>query len=424
MIFMNSIRPFIERLYGAIPDKIVPQIERYERIDRDFVHRFGDRHRCCFSAPGRTELGGNHTDHNHGRVLAAAIDHDMAAVAAANTAMTVTVHSEGYKEPFVVDLTDLSVREEERETTVSIIRGIAGRFKALGHAIGGFDACMASDVLKGSGLSSSAAVEVLFGTIFNALFNDGRIDPAEIARIGQYAENIYFGKPCGLMDQMASAVGGVVAIDFRDPEAPDVRKITFDFNAHGYDLMVVDTGGNHFDLTDDYASVPREMKLVAGHFGSETLREVELERFTGEIPGLRRKFGDRAVLRALHFFGENDRVARQVDALSGNDMAQFIRLARSSGDSSIKWLQNVYSTKDVASQGMPLALAMTERFLSGKKSGAFRVHGGGFAGAILVILPSSRTEEYTVYIEKVFGHGTVRKFAIRRDGATYYDPKL
>jgi galactokinase len=265
-------------------------------------------------------------------------------------------------------------------------------------------------------------VEVLFGSIFNALFNDGRIGPEEIARIGQYAENVYFGKPCGLMDQMASAVGGVVAIDFRHPEAPDVRKIDFDFNAHGFDLMIVDTGGNHLDLTSDYAAVPSEMKRVAEFLESDTLRDVDTDRFFMEIPALRREFGDRAVLRALHFFGENDRVARQVDALSGNDMQEFIRLARGSGDSSIKWLQNVYSTKDVSSQGMPLALAMTERFLSGKQSGACRVHGGGFAGAILVILPSSQTADYTEYIEKVFGRESVREFAIRQDGAAYYDP--
>ncbi len=419
---MKKILPFLERLYGPNLEKIDPQTERYERIDRNFVHSFGDRPRCYASAPGRTELGGNHTDHNHGRVLAAAIDLDMAAVAAANGTMTVTVHSEGYESPFVVDLEKLSVQENERETTQSLIRGIAARLEATGYAIGGFDACMASDVLPGSGLSSSAAVEVLFGTIFNALFNDGRIGPEEIARAGQYSENVYFGKPCGLMDQMASAVGGVVAIDFRNPKVPEIQKLAFDFNAHGFDILIVDTGGNHLDLTDDYASIPTEMKLVAGFFGSETLRDVDVECFIGEIPALRKKFGDRAVLRSLHFFDENNRVAKQVEALSKNDMRGFVQLARESGDSSIKWLQNVYSTKDASSQGMPLALAMTEKFLVGRNNGACRVHGGGFAGAILVILPAADTVDYAQYIEKVFGPGSARLLALRPHGAEYFEP--
>jgi galactokinase len=265
-------------------------------------------------------------------------------------------------------------------------------------------------------------VEVLFGTIFNALFNDGRIGPEEIAKVGQYAENVYFGKPCGLMDQMASAVGGVVAIDFRNPESPEVQKLVFDFNVHGFDILIVDTGGNHLDLTDDYASVPTEMKRVAGFFGSDTLREVDVKRFIGEIPTLRKKFGDRAVLRALHFFGENERVAKQVDALSKNDMQAFVQLAGESGDSSIKWLQNVYSTKDATSQGMSLALAMTEEFLIGKNNGACRVHGGGFAGAILVILSVADTADYREYIEKVFGPGSTRLLSLRPHGAEYYDP--
>lgn len=419
---MKKILPFLEKLYGPNPEKIGFQSERYRRIDENFVRQFGDRPRCYFSAPGRTELSGNHTDHNNGRVLAAAVDLDMAAVSTTSDGVTVTVHSEGYEAPFVVDLDDLSIREDERETTQAIVRGIAAGIKASGHAIGGFDAWMTSDVLPGSGLSSSAAVEVLFGTIFNVLFNEGRIGPEDIAKMGQYSENVYFGKPCGLMDQMASAVGGVVAIDFKNPEVPHLQKLLVDFNAHGFDLMIVDTGGNHLDLTDDYASVTNEMKLVAGFFDSETLREVDVERFIGEIPVLRKKFGDRAVLRSLHFFGENDRVAKQVDAISKDDMIEFVRLARESGDSSMKWLQNVYSTKYVASQGMALALAMTEKFLAEKNSGACRVHGGGFAGAILVILPETNTAEYTEHIEKVFGQGSARLLAIRPHGAVFFDP--
>jgi len=419
---MNKILPFLNRLYGPDSENIDYQTGRFQRMDQDFVDRFGNRPRCFFSAPGRTELGGNHTDHNHGRVLAAAIDLDMAAVAAGNDSKTITVHSEGYETPFVVDLDDLSVHKGERGTTQAIIRGVAAGLKASGHAIGGFDACMTSEVLPGSGLSSSAAIEVLLATIVNALFNDGSIGPEEIAMVGQYSENDYFGKPCGLMDQMTSAVGGVVAIDLQHPEAPEVRKLVFDFNAHHFDLMIVDTGANHIDLVDDYAAIPSEMKLVARFIGSDTLREVDAVRFFSEIPSLRKQFGDRAVLRSLHFIGENDRVAKQVDALTKNDMQTFIRLARESGDSSIKWLQNAYSTKDVTSQGLPLALSLTEKYLAGINSGACRVHGGGFAGAILVILPSANTAEYTRYIEKVFGPQSARVLAVRPHGTTFCDP--
>jgi galactokinase len=355
--------------------------------------------------------------------LAGAIDLDMAAVSAKNGSMNVTVYSEGYEQPFFVDLEDLSAREDEQGTTEAMIRGIASRLKSLGYAIGGFDAYITSNVLPGSGLSSSAAVEVLFGTIFNAFYNGGSIRVEEIAKVGQYAENEYFGKPCGLMDQMACAVGGVVAIDFRDPEAPEVKKLAFDFNAHGYDLVIVDTGGDHLDLTDDYAGVPAEMKAIARFFGKDTLRDLQVDLLLDEIQLIRKVAGDRAILRSLHFMDENRRVAKQVSALLQDDTQGFIRLVRASGDSSLKWLQNAYSTRNVSSQGVPLGLATTERFFSRTGHGACRVHGGGFAGAIQVFLPTTDTEAYMAYIKKIFGPESARIMAIRPVGTCFFCPE-
>ena len=420
---MDKISPFLHRLYGSDVVKIGLQTDRFQQLERAFVSSFDRNPEYYFSTPGRAELGGNHTDHNHGRVLAAAaIDLDMVAVAAAGTNSTVTIFSEGCEKPFVIDLQDLSVHEDERGTTKSIIRGVAASLKNAGHRIGGFDACLSSDVLPGSGLSSSAAVEVLLATIFNALFNDGTLGPEEMAKAGQYAESVYFGKPCGLMDQMAIAIGGVVAIDFQDPQVPRVQKLDIDFKAHQVDLIIVDTGGNHSDLVDDYAAIPSEMKDVANCLGSATLRDVDTVRFFNEMPELRRKAGDRAILRALHFIEENDRVARQAAALSKNDIDAFIRMARESGDSSSKRLQNVYSPNDTVSQGVALALSLTEKYLAGGINGACRVHGGGFAGTILVLLPSAVTKEYTAYIEKIFGPRSARVLAVRSFGTAYCGP--
>jgi galactokinase len=417
---MKTIDSFLKQLYGDDAGFVDEKTARYARIDSDFIRRFGHRPECYVSTPGRTELGGNHTDHNHGRVLAAAIDLDMAAVAARNGNMTVTVCSEDYTTPFIVHLEELEARKKERGTTEAMIRGIAGRFKALGYSLGGFDAVLTSDVLPGSGLSSSAAVEVLLGTIFNAFFNSGGISSEEVAKIGQYAENEYFGKPCGLMDQMACAVGGIVAIDFQNPEAPEINKLAFDFKDHYFDLIILDTGGDHLDLTKDYTCVPAEMKAVAHFFGKDTLRNVSVDAFFAEIPKLRKTAGDRAVLRSLHFMDDNERVARQVDALSKNDMATFVRLVKESGDSSIKWLQNVYSIRNAASQGIPLALAMTEKYLSGLGTGACRVHGGGFAGSIQVLLPDKETKGYVSYIEKIFGQESARVLSIRSQGTCFF----
>jgi galactokinase len=420
---MKKIVPFLERIYGPAATTVQSQFERYRHVADDFARRFDRRPEVCVSVPGRTELGGNHTDHNHGRVLAAAIDLDVTAVAARRDDMIAMVHSEGYPDPFVVDLKDISIHENEQGTTSAMIRGIAALLKDAGFAVGGVDVRMTSNVPSGSGLSSSAAVEVLFGTIFSALFNDGKIDPKTIAAIGQHAENIYYGKPCGLMDQVASAMGGIVAIDFQEPKAPEIEKIDFDLSGRGFDLVIVDTGGNHLDLTDDYAGIPAEMKTVAGYFGKEALREVPGKQLMDKIGELRKAVGDRAVLRAIHFMDENERVTEQVDALRKGDIERFVHLVSASGNSSIRWLQNVYSTRDVNAQGVTLGLAMTERYLSENGGGACRVHGGGFAGSIQVLLPKSAAGDYVTYIEKVFGPKSARVVKIRSCGACFFNPQ-
>ena len=415
---MTNRRPgddFLARLYGPDAGAIARQQGRWDRLAGQFHDRFGTKEARRFSAPGRTEIGGNHTDHNHGKVLAAGIDLDSIAVAAACEERQITVYSDGYPQPFVVALNGLSAVAAERGTTAALIRGIAARFRDLGHVIGGFCACISSDVPVGSGLSSSASIEVLIATILNQLYNAGQVPPEEIAIIGQYAENEFFGKPCGLMDQIACAVGGIVRIDFEAPRAPRVEKIEFDFSGAGYSLLVVDTGGSHADLTEDYAAIPREMKSVAAVFGRRVCRQVSEEDILGRIAGIRGATGDRAILRALHFVRENRRVDLQVEALRRNDMTGFLRLVAESGDSSYRWLQNCYSTHS-AEQGIPLALALAEAFVR-KSGGACRVHGGGFAGTILVLLPHAHTQEFGKLMESALGHGCVRTLRIRPLGS-------
>ncbi|MDA3823677.1 MAG: hypothetical protein PF450_13845, partial [Bacteroidales bacterium] len=333
----------------------------------------------------------------------------------------VTVYSEGFEGAFVVDLKDLSVNDKEKETTNSLIRGIAARFSELGYKIGGFNACMTSNVLAGSGLSSSASVEVLFGNIFSALYNENKILPVELAIIGQYAENNFFGKPCGLMDQVACAMGGIVTIDFKNPAEPVIKKVDFDFAAQNYNLLVVNTGGSHADLTEDYAAVPTEMKKVAKHFGASVCRELTIEQLLPEITALRTETGDRAVLRALHFLAENERVVDQVNALEKNDFKSFLELIKASGNSSFKWLQNVYTSKKVDEQGVSLALALSEKYILDAKEGACRVHGGGFAGTIQVFLPSSLVDGYMNLMESVYGKGSVYVLKIRPVGTVCLD---
>ncbi|GAB4362831.1 MAG: galactokinase [Calditrichia bacterium] len=421
----QTFNEMVSRLYGNGSEILEKQTRRYKALLERYQSAFGaaeDLH--WFSSPGRTEIGGNHTDHNHGRVLAAAVNLDSIAVVGKTDGNQVIIHSEGYNQPFIVDLNNLAVCPEEERTTSALIRGIAARFKELGYHLGGFRACITSDVLPGSGLSSSASIEVLIGSIFNHLYNEGKIDPETIALIGQYAENVFFGKPCGLMDQITCAVGGIVTIDFKEPQKPRVKKIYFDFKSRNYSILVVDTGGTHADLTDDYAAVPREMKAVARELGAETCRDIQWEELLSNIKTLRPKVGDRAILRALHFLQDNDRVLNQVAALEKGDFETFLKLVSASGDSSFKWLQNIYSVNNVQEQGLTLALALTEKYIDDCQKGACRVHGGGFAGTIQVFLPVDKVENYIRLIESVFGSNRVLVLSIRPQGVLYLNSFL
>lgn len=399
-----------EMLYGKGTAKA--QATRYTKLARRFAEIFPDQTGArFFSAPGRSEIGGNHTDHQRGRVLAAAITLDTLAAAAPNGLEIVRMHSEGF-EPVTVNLNDLEPCEEEKDKTAALIRGCAARMDELGYQVGGFDAAVFSDVLAGSGLSSSAAVEVLICTIFDGLFGRGDMPPVLRAKVSQYAENHFFGKPCGLMDQTASSVGGIAAIDFREDE-PEVQAIPFDFAARGYAVAVVNTGGSHGDLTDAYASIRSEMEQVAAFLGEKQLRFVEPARFETEIPVLRGKVSDRALLRAFHFFDEDLRVPEQVAALKQGDLTRFFTLVIESGESSWKLLQNVWAYPE--EQPLSVALELSRRLLAGQ--GAWRVHGGGFAGTILAFVPLGLLETYRARMDSVFGQGACRPLGIRPVGA-------
>ncbi|NQT82757.1 galactokinase [bacterium] len=407
----------LSRLYGEDPNLIATQLSRYARLIREHERHFGGDCQSVrlFRAPGRVEVGGNHTDHNHGRVLAAAINLDAIAAACRCPGSVVTVRSEGYTKPFVVDVADLDKKNEESESSLGLIRGICRAFRDRGYEVGGFNASVSSDVAVGSGLSSSAAFEVLIGTILNSLFNDRRVSAKDIALAGQYAENEYFGKPSGLMDQMTIAVGGLVTIDFADSTDPVVKKVDFDFDSCGFDVVVVNTGGSHADLTRHYSAVAQEMREVAKALGVQVLRESSAAQLMQNVKELRRRVGDRAILRALHFFADNERVTEQVDTLETGDFRRFLRLVNESGRSSWMLLQNVYDPERPEEQGLTLALALTQKVLSGK--GACRVHGGGFAGTILAFVPREMTAEYVAKMDGVFGEGAARQLRIRSQGA-------
>jgi len=390
-----------------------------------------------FSAPGRTELAGNHTDHNCGKVLAASIQLDSIAIVQERNDNTVFFRSAGFPD-VKINLTnsngdpDLQPKAEEKEKTAALIRGIAAEFHKRGCAVKGFSANVKSDVLAGSGLSSSASIEVLIGCIFNSLFNKGKFTALEIAQIGQIAENVYFGKPCGLMDQTACAAGGAVAIDFKSVTHPVVKQINFDLTSAGYTLCIVNTGGDHADLTSDYASIPAEMKAAAAFFGKTLLRELTKETVLNRAAEVRKTLGDRALLRSIHFFDDNERVDVMADALikmadapssavKQNVLNQYLDLVNESGDSSWKILQNVYSPNNPASQGISVALALTKDFFRRQKPGgskaACRVHGGGFAGTIQTYIPIDLMETYFSCIEAVFGKGSITPLMIRQKGA-------
>lgn len=388
--------------------------ERIDTLKEAFRAAFPGSEPTVFSAPGRTELGGNHTDHQHGRVLCAAVESATLACAAPNGLDLIRIRSEGYA-PFEIELGDLSPHPEEANTSAALVRGIAFRMKELGAHIGGFDACVVSDVLAGSGLSSSAAFEVLTAALINSFFCGGRFSPTELAQIGQYAENVYFGKPCGLMDQTASAVGGAVAIDFADPAAPIVRRIDFDFGSSGHTLCIIDTRSEHGDLTEDYAAITREMGRAANYFGKEYLRDVDEAAFRAAIPNMRPELGDRAVLRALHFFAEDRRAALEAEALENGDFPRFLALVNESGMSSAMLLENIWSPAAPQRQAMTLALAVGRELLGG--AGAIRVHGGGFAGTIQAFVPDEKLADFTAGMECIFGSGCCHVLKIRPHGA-------
>ncbi|MBR5753526.1 MAG: galactokinase [Clostridia bacterium] len=387
---------------------------RCQKAKEEFFRRFGEEGDVTlFSAPGRSEIGGNHTDHQRGKVLACALDLDVVAAARKTDDGIITVQSEGFEK----DSVDLSVLEpvpEEEGTSTALVRGVAAALKEAGHEVGGFQAYTTSDVLPGSGMSSSAAFEVLLGTILSEFYNDGGISPVEVAKASQKAENRFFGKPSGLLDQMTCAVGGLVTIDFADPEAPAVRQLDVDFGAFGHRLCITDTKGSHADLTPEYAAVPEEMKRIAAHFGKEVLQEVGEAEVLSKLPELRELYGDRPVLRALHWYEENKRVDAEVAALEAGDFAAFLKEVKASGDSSYKYLQNVYSPRHPEAQAIPMALAVSDLVLNGR--GASRVHGGGFAGTIQAFVPEDLVDDYKKAMDALFGEGACRVLGVRPTG--------
>ena len=387
--------------------------EKKQKLDAGFAAAFGGAPERYFSAPGRTEIGGNHTDHQRGRVLAAAVNLDTVAAVRVNGTDTIRILSQGY--PLCeVDVKELTPRADEINTTPALIRGVAARFAQLGCEVRGFDAYCESTVLPGSGLSSSAAYEVLIGTIVNHLFFEGKVSQAEVAQIGQYAENVFFGKPCGLMDQTASAVGNLVTIDFFDKEHPVIQPVNFDFSACGHALCIIDTRASHADLTDEYAAIPNEIKAVCAHFGKEVLSQINEAEFYAAIPALRTSCGDRAVLRAVHFYQDNARVPQQVAALEAGDFAAFLKLVKESGHSSYMYLQNVIPAGYTQHQDVAIALALCEHYLQGK--GAYRVHGGGFAGTVQAFVPFEILEDFRSGIDSVLGEGACHVLSIRPQG--------
>lgn len=401
----------LKQLYGIDAAVMAHQKKRYTEALEEFAKLYPERKQVSiFSAPGRTEVGGNHTDHQHGCVLAAAVNLDVIAVVGFHSEKIIRLKSTGYAE-IRVRLSDLSKKDAEVGTSTALIRGMAAKFAEMGAKLSGWDAYSTSDVLSGSGLSSSAAFEVLIGTIIDQHDNGGKAGAVEIAKIGQFAENVYFGKQSGLMDQMVSSVGGFVWIDFADTRKPVIRKHTFDFAKAGYCLCITDTKGSHADLTPDYVAVPTEMKQVAAYFGREVLRDVDAADFRQAIPKLRKSCSDRAILRAAHFFAENERATAEAKALENGDLSAFFALVKASGTSSWELLQNLYSCQKPEEQAIPLGIWYSQQFLGDK--GAVRVHGGGFAGTIQAFVPTEEAEAYCRYMDDLFGKGSCHKLSVR-----------
>lgn len=414
---LKDLKNNFYKIYENNIDEINYQTERYKKLLENFEITFGEeKNISIISTPGRTELSGNHTDHNGGKVIAASINLDTV-IAFAKSENVISIKSDKYDEIFNVDLNNLSPQENEIGTTNSLIRGIAAEFVNRGYKIGGFNATLTSNVLQGSGLSSSASIEVAIGSVLNFLYNNNEIPAHVIAQIGQFAENKFFGKPCGLMDQTACAVGGIIKIDFADNKNPVIQKVNFKLEEFEYKIIVVDTGGTHQNLTDDYAAIPKEMKEVANFFNKEKCSEINLDLFLANINELRKSINDRSILRAYHFLTENIRVDEQINSLENNDLNQFLSLVTKSGNSSYKFLQNIYSTKNIEEQPTSLALAITENYLNKIGEGSCRIHGGGFAGTIQVFLPQKNVKEYQQIMQKIFGNNSVNIINIRQFGS-------
>ncbi|MCI8516756.1 MAG: galactokinase [Hungatella sp.] len=413
------------RLMGALYGEAEAEhnVTRYKDLVEKFVQEFGDKEMKMFSSPGRTEISGNHTDHNHGRVLAGSINLDCVGIAAKNGSSKVNIVSETFNQRFTVDLDDLAP-SAKMAGTVDLVKGLLKGFKEKGYEIGGFDAYITSNVISAAGVSSSAAFEMLLCSMLNVFFNDGKMDVVAYAHVGKYAENHYWNKSSGLLDQMACAVGGLITIDFYDPQNPVVEQIPFDFGSKNHSLIIVNTGKGHADLSADYSSVPQEMKKVAEYFGKEVCAQVKEEDVIADLAKVREYAGDRSVMRALHFFEENKRVEAEVAALKEDRFEDFLSGITASGNSSWKWLQNCYTTADVQEQGISVALGLTELFIAGKGRGACRIHGGGFAGVIMAMLPNDLVDEYVEYIERALGKGNAYRMSIRPYGAICVDQEV
>ncbi len=401
-------------LYGA--GQVEAQRERYGTLLEGYRKKFGDGDVKLFSSPGRTEISGNHTDHNHGKVLAGSINLDCVGVAAVNHSNKVHIVSVTFGQEFTIDLNHLAP-SPRKAGTEDLVKGLLKGFQESGYAVGGFNAYITSNVISSAGVSSSAAFEMLLCSMLNTFFNEGRMNTVAYAHIGKYAENHYWDKASGLLDQMACAVGGLITIDFMEPADPKVEKIEFDFSSQNHSLIIVQTGRGHADLSADYSSIPNEMKKVAEYFGKETCSEISEQEVIDNLPKVRAYAGDRSVMRALHFFEENKRVETMVAALKQGDFALFLENITASGNSSWKWLQNCYTNSSYQEQGISVALALTELFIAEKGKGACRVHGGGFAGVIMAMLPNDLVDEYVAYIEKALGEGTAYRMSIRPYGS-------
>ena len=418
MLESEKSRKLMAALYGETA--VEANRERYQNLVKSFQKKFAEEDITLFSSPGRTEISGNHTDHNHGKVLAGSINLDCVGVAAKNNSSKVHIISETFNQSFIIDLNDLSP-SDKKAGTIDLVKGLLQGFKESGYEVGGFNAYITSNVISAAGVSSSASFEMLLCSILNTFFNEGRMDTVAYAHIGKYSENVYWDKASGLLDQMACAVGGLITIDFMEPASPVVEKIDFDFSSQNHSLIIVNTGKGHADLSADYSSVPIEMKKVAEFFGKEVCAQITEEEVIEHLAEVRAYAGDRSVLRALHFFEENKRVEAEVKALKEGRFTDFLMNITASGNSSWKWLQNCFTNSAYQEQGITVALALTELFIAEKQRGACRVHGGGFAGVIMAMLPNDLVDEYVAYIEKALGEGNAYRMSIRPYGAICFD---